>query len=111
MTSMHLNAADLAKLLPGAKGKKREAILKELRNEARWTILRQLPARTGTCGAGYRVIMDEKGAYSSGYLLHTGVEPGGGPARWSTCGHTGPITWDEPGERTRRLRALLEALR
>jgi hypothetical protein len=81
-----------------------EDLLQELRQRVRWAAIRAIPARRGYCSAGKRVVLDEKGAYSSGYPMHYEEE-------FTTCMHTGRIVFDEPNARTLRLQALIEELR
>jgi hypothetical protein len=81
-----------------------EDLLKELRQRVRWAAIQAIPARWGYCSAGKRVLMDEKGAYSSGYPMHS-------EENFAACLHPGKIVFDEPNEHTLRLQALIEELR
>lgn len=45
----------------------------------------ELPNPKGTCSAGRRVFIDQKGAYSSGYVIHFDND--------TPCGHAGEV-WD-----------------
>lgn len=78
--------------------------VRELRDRTRWKAIRALPNPTGTCAAGHRVYLDQRGAYSSGYLIHARTH--------SVCEHgIEREGWDADTLRTTALRALIEELR
>lgn len=71
-------------------------VLHAIRENVLRGIERRIPARKGVCSAGHRVVMDEKGAMSSGYLLHA--------EGYGICNHD-LDHWDEPTERVAALQA------
>jgi hypothetical protein len=102
--SPRLTDHEIAVLYWDATDPERKALWEgELRTRAQQEIMRQLPARTGICPGGLPCVMDEKGAYSSGALLHKGS--------YSMCEHKGEIQWDEPTPEVAAKLAILEALR
>lgn len=82
-------------------GPRRDILVNALKSELRWKLIRRLPARTGVCGHGSKVYVDEKG----GYVCHD--------KRGGVCnGGAGlDVVWDEPTPEVRRLRALIDSLK
>lgn len=84
----------------------RASIMRELRRRVRTKILNKMPARTGTCPHGKRILWDDRGAYSSGYPIHIAPD---GIAESGYCDlHEGIV--DDPSEERQRLRALLDSI-
>lgn len=118
--SIHLTDEQLVTLL--AAYPKDEKLLKEMKFRTRLKIVHELPSPTGTCSAGIPVILDDKGAYSSGYWVHVYPEgmPNAGRARGG-CNHVDPKTGAYTGEyevkldprtpKAVRLHRLLDSLR
>lgn len=85
-----------------------QELLEELRSRTRRAIIAKLPARTGRCPHGKRIIWDEKGAYSSGYPLHLNDE---GRCEPGYCDQFKGIVNDPPTPERKRLLALLKTLK
>lgn len=71
-------------------------------------ILRKLPNPTGRCPHGRRIMWDRRGAYSSGYPIHTTED---GRALPGYCDRYAGIVNDPPSPERARLLALLAELR
>lgn len=74
---------------------------REMKFRIRMRAFSALPRKVGTCAAGLRVYLDNKGPMATGYRAH---EQG-----HSICEHE-PVDWDA-NEKTERLMEIIEEMR
>jgi hypothetical protein len=81
-----------------------EQIRRDLTRRTIRAALKRLPSPEGFCSAGYRVRLDDKGAYSSGHCYHYEL-----PDR-STCFHGQEVEWDVDTPERAKIKNLIREL-
>ena len=103
---MHVTEEQLQTLI--ASDPSNPALHAELKSLMRMRILRALPSPTGRCPHGKRIVWDQRGAYSSGYPIHTTED---GRTLPGYCDQFKGIVNDPDTPERARLLALLRELR